>query len=224
MTLPLTIPLTIKVCGLTRVEDACRAAELGADLLGLNFAAGSPRRVSVETALQIAAAVAGSARLVGVFVDQERREVEEIAAAVGLDLLQFHGSEEPAALAPFGRRAIKVFRLPPGGGEVPLQATALAAYADAWGFLFDAPAAGAHGGSGRPWRYGAVAGLPRDRPMLIAGGLGPANVRDALRESGATGVDVCSGVESAPGIKDHALLARFLGAARKGAESSGGRE
>ncbi len=203
----------VKICGVTRVEDAELAASLGADLLGLNFWSGSPRSVAAGRAARIAAAVAGRTRLVGVFVNQERAEIEDLAARVGLDLVQLHGDESPEEVAAFGARAIKALRpSAPLGGEL------LAPYAHVWGFLIEARQANRYGGTGVSWAYETVAALPRTRPLLLAGGLAPANVRRAAAVSGAWGVDVCSGVEAAPGVKDPAKMRRFFEELERGGD------
>ncbi len=219
----------IKICGVTRPQDAERAAELGADLVGLNFYPPSPRFLTVERAVAVARAVGGRAKLVGVFVDHPPVLVAEIAERVGLDLVQFHGDEGPEVLAPWGERAIKVFRLDPETGEVP-GPKVLAGYPRAWGFLFDVRHPVLFGGTGRSWswrllaglggRSGADAGASNLRPLLVAGGIRPDNARRALDESGAAGLDVCSGVESAPGIKDPVLLARLFDEVRDDGEST----
>jgi phosphoribosylanthranilate isomerase len=212
----------VKVCGVTSAEDAVAAVELGADLVGLNFHPPSPRFVATERAAEIAAALRRAARerpearpvrLVGVFVDLPRREVLAIDAAVGLDLLQLHGDEPADEVAAFGPRALQVFRLPPAAAPAPAELDALlAAHPAAWGFLFDVRHESLYGGTGESWRWSAVAGLGDPRPRLVAGGIGPRNARRALAESGATGVDVCSGVESAPGVKDRGRMARLFAA------------
>jgi phosphoribosylanthranilate isomerase len=208
----------IKICGITRVEDAVLAADLGTDYLGLNFYAGSPRCLDLSRAREIAAAVAGRVALVGVFVDHSASEVEEIAAAVGLDYLQFSGDEPPEHVARFAPRAIKVFRT---GGDPG--AAALAPYGGAWGLLFDAYGRGSigamgalYGGTGLAWPFGGVAAIARDRRVFVAGGIRPGNARRAVAESGAAAIDVCSGVESAPGVKDPERLARLFEEVRNG--------
>ena len=190
----------IKICGVTRRRDAELAVELGADLLGLNFYPPSPRCLDVEAARRIAEAVRGRSQLVGVFVDRPPDEVEEIGERVGLDLLQFHGDETREEVESFGARAIKVLRLDrePSSGV-------LDGFPGAWGFLAELRH-DVYGGAGRPWPYEWVSRLPGGRPVLVAGGIGPGNVRAALADSGAAGIDVCSGVESAPGVKDETLL------------------
>lgn len=218
----------IKICGITRPEDAVLAVELGADLLGLNFYPPSPRFVTARRAAEIARAVAGRAPLVGVFVNRPRVQIEELVEAVGLDLVQLHGDEGPEQTAVFGARALKVFRRK----ELPT-ADEMAAYPESWGFLFDVPHATLYGGSGQTWPWEAVVGAPdlaarvAGRPVLIAGGVGPDNAAQILRAASRSGgrltlgIDVCSRVESAPGIKDRVLLERLFAEVRDG-ESPGG--
>ena len=198
----------VKVCGVTDPENARLAVELGADYLGLNFYPQSPRYVSVERARRIADAVRGRVGLVGVFVNRPPAEAGEVAERVGLDLLQWSGDETPAEVAPFAGRSIKVFR---SGGDPGQEA--LASYPGVWGWLFDAPHASLYGGTGSGWRYEGVAGLAgiSDGPrVFLAGGLGPDNVRRAVSTVRPFAVDVCSRVESAPGIKDAELLLRLF--------------
>jgi phosphoribosylanthranilate isomerase len=151
--------------------------------------------------------------VVGVFARAERADIERIDRAVGLDLLQFHGDEEAEALAPFGARAIKVWRW---GGRP--SAADLARFESGWGFLLDAKdrAGVLYGGTGEAWQYADAADLPTAKPVLLAGGVGPRNVRAAVRAARPWGVDVCSRVESAPGIKDPALLAALFREIRDG--------
>lgn len=194
-----------KICGITRPADAVLAADLGAGFLGLNFSPVSPRRLSIEQGREIAAAVAGRVPLVGVFVDQAADEIEEITERVGLDLVQLSGDEPASVLARFAGRAIRAFRT---GGDPG--AEALAACRGAWAVLVDAPHARLHGGTGAAWPYAAVAPLARHHRLFLAGGLGPDNVARALASCRPFSVDVCSRIESAPGIKDPELLRRFL--------------
>ena len=195
----------VKICGVTRLEDALLAAELGAAFIGLNFHPPSPRALLPEAARRIAEAVRGRAKVVGVFVNRPAEDLRAIDSEVGLDLLQFHGDEGPADLEPWGQRALKVFR---SGEELGSVRPDL--YPRAWGFLFDFPHPTLYGGSGSGWRYGALASLALDRPFLVAGGLAPGNARRAIEASGAAGLDVCSGVERAPGVKDPELLRRLF--------------
>jgi phosphoribosylanthranilate isomerase len=198
----------VKVCGVTDPANALAAAAMGADYLGVNFYPGSPRFVTLERAVEIADAVRGRTRLVGVFVDAPTVEVERIAGRVGLDLVQFSGDEGPAAVAPFADRAIKAFRTGgmPGAGE-------LDAYGALWGVLIDTPHARLHGGTGIAWNYGSLAGDAGElagRRLFLAGGIGPDNVRRAVAAARPWAVDVCSRVESAPGIKDLELLRQLF--------------
>jgi phosphoribosylanthranilate isomerase len=196
----------IKVCGVVDPANARMAAEMGADFIGLNFYSRSPRYVDPDRAREIADTVReAGAEVVGVFVNLPASEVEEIAGRVGLDLLQFSGDESHETVAPFAGRAVKAFRT---GGDPGVER--LAAWEDVWGWLFDAPHGTLYGGTGEDWSYDAVAGLARERRVFLAGGLGPENVRRAVEASRPFAVDVCSRVESAPGIKDPELLRRLF--------------
>lgn len=195
----------VKVCGVVDPGNARMAVDLGADYLGLNFYPRSPRFVEVERAREIAAAVGGRVPLVGVFVNRPAREVQEIVERVGLDLVQMSGDEGPEDLAPFAGRAIKAFRS--GGDPGP---EALAGHRDAWAWLFDAPHGSLYGGTGAAWDYGRIAALAQGRRVFLAGGLGPDNARGAIESLRPFAIDICSRVESAPGIKDAALLARLF--------------
>ncbi len=195
----------IKICGVTRENDAVRAAELGADFVGLNFWPGSPRCLEVEAASQIAERVRERVKLVGVFVNQPPARIQEISDRVGLDLLQFHGDEDPGSVRFFGDRAIKAFRV---GAD--FDAAVVGDFSDAWGYLFDCDHPTLFGGSGVTWPYERVAGLSREKPVIVAGGLRPSNVQQAIARSGADIVDVSSGIESQPGIKDPELMRRFI--------------
>lgn len=189
----------VKICGVTRVEDAELAIELGADFLGLNFYPASPRYLDLEAARGIARAVGDRARLVGVTVNAEAAVIEEVLRFV--ELVQFHGEEEPATVRPWATRAIKVLR--PEVGE----ADGVERYPGVWGFLLE-PHRPGYGGSGRPWDYASAVLPATDRPVFLAGGINPDNVRRAA--TGAWGVDVCSGIESRPGIKDAGLMKRLF--------------
>lgn len=203
--------LRVKICGVTSVEDAAMAVELGADFLGLNFHPPSPRYLAPEKARQIADAVRGKAQLVGVFVHHSRREMEGIASHCRLDLLQLHGDYGRKDVEPFGARAIKVFR---PAGEIARED--LAGYEKCWGFLFDRPHETLYGGTGETWSYDRVAALPTSKPVLLAGGVGPHNARSIRDLPGLFGIDVCSRVESAPGVKDRTLLEQLFLEVRDG--------
>jgi phosphoribosylanthranilate isomerase len=200
----------IKICGITRVEDAIAAVPVGADYLGLNFCPSSPRRLEISQARKIASAVAGQVRLVAVLVNSASQEIEEILAEVPVDLLQFRGDETVEEIAPFTERAIKVVRF-----ENRLDSDLVTAFGDVWGFLVEARRPGLYGGTGKGWDYGQVAEVDWGRPCFLAGGLEPENVAVAVERSGAWGVDVASGVESEPGIKDPDRMKRFVEEVRR---------
>lgn len=206
----------IKICGITRVEDALAAARSGADAIGLVFWSGSPRLVAVEKARAIVAALPPFVSVVGLFVDPVPAEVRATLAAVRLDLLQFHGHEAPEFCREFGRPYLKALPVAAGVEEAGLVESA-ARYNDAAGLLFDAPPAGGQpGGTGRTFDWNI---LPKElgRPIVLSGGLSALNVGDAIRRTRPWGVDVSSGVESVDakgvpikGIKDPARIAAFI--------------
>ncbi len=195
----------VKVCGVTRLEDARAAIELGATLLGLNFYPRSPRFLAVDAAAEIADAVRGQVKLVGVFVNSTAEEVEALDRRLGLDLLQFHGDESPAFIARFGGRALPAVRWR-GAGDAKL----VREHGRAWGVLVERRGSVLYGGTGEAWNYAEVAEVARGTRLLLAGGLGADNVRAAIATVQPWGVDVCSRIESAPGIKDPALMQRFF--------------
>jgi phosphoribosylanthranilate isomerase len=193
----------VKICGITRVEDAVLSARLGADAVGLNFWPRSRRCVDVEAAREIVAALPPLVPAVGVFVNQPREEILRIAAHVRLSAIQLHGDEPPDACRGFPIPVWKALRL---ASPLPL------AWLDEWpvqGFLLDAPAAG-YGGSGTTCDWDVAREAAARAPVLLAGGLTPENVADAVRAVRPWGVDVASGVERSPGIKDPDRLAAFL--------------
>lgn len=200
-----------KICGITRVADALTAARAGADAIGLVFYPGSPRCVSSEQARAIAQALPPLVTIVGLFKDQSASEVAAVLAAVPLTLLQFHGSESAEFCRQFGKsyfKAIAMGRAPGQAGTIEEIRDNCAAFPDAAALLFDSHAPGAVGGSGATFDWKQLPAL--SRPWLLAGGLTPQNVAAAIRTTRPYGVDVSSGVESAPGIKDAAKLQDFI--------------
>jgi phosphoribosylanthranilate isomerase len=195
----------VKICGITRLEDAEAALRLGAEFLGLNFYPPSPRSIDVDAAARLRRRVGDRARVVGVFVNHAAAEVSRIADRVGLDLLQFHGDEGPLDLEPHGARAIKVLRV---AGPLPL--AELDRYPRAWGFLLDSAVPARYGGTGVAWAWDAAGPLPARRPLFVAGGIRPGNVGELVARLSPWGIDVSSGVEAAPGRKDPALLERLF--------------
>ncbi len=198
----------IKICGLTRRDDVLQAAELGADLLGFVFAE-SPRRVTPERVVEISAGLSKEILKVGVFVDTPLAEIKEIAVFCDLDVLQLHGTEDSdycRALNPF--KLLKVVRLGVGRS---LPESSLSSY---WATLFDTWLADQAGGGGKVFDWRQV--LPwSGRRFFLAGGLTPENVGRALAMTKPFGVDVSSGVEISPGIKDSTKIKKFIAAVRK---------
>jgi phosphoribosylanthranilate isomerase len=206
--------LYVKVCGITSAEDARLSIEAGADALGFVFWQMSPRKVDPQKAAAIARELPPFVLRVGVFVDMPKADMARIADAVGLDLLQLHGDEPPEALAGLPRRAVKAVRV--GKGFVQDEALRFASAAS--GLLVDTRLAGETqmpGGTGQAFDWKLVKGLADRVPFLVlAGGLGPANVADAVRSVRPHAVDVSSGVETLPGRKDPAKVRAFVQAAR----------
>ncbi len=200
----------VKICGITRAEDAEAAGLAGADAIGINFWPGSKRFVADEgraRELAAAARAAGVAGVVGVFVNQPLADLVRIADAMPLDLVQLHGDETPEDAAALGARALMVVRL---ATEADLPRVS-AAVGDR--VLVDAQVAG-YGGQGVRLPVGLAARAAALRPVILAGGLDEHTVADVVRQCRPDGVDVASGVESAPGLKDAARIAAFISAAR----------
>lgn len=187
----------VKVCGLTRVEDACLAWELGAAALGFVFHPASPRAVTVSQAKRIRAELPPEAVCVGVFVDRPAEEMNAIADEVGLDALQLHGAEGPDLVSALQRPVIKAIR---AKDRLRLQGFSVAA------FLLDASHPTLAGGTGRHADWALAGDLARRHRLILAGGLHPANVEEALRLVNPAAIDLSSGLESSPGRKDPELL------------------
>ena len=216
--------IRVKICGLAEPGGVAAALEAGADGLGFVFFARSPRCVTPRQAAALSAPAAGRARRVGLFVDAPEEQIAAVLDACPLDALQLHGEESPAEVARvrarFGLPVVKAL----GIGErrdLDLAAThALAADA----LLLDAkppPGADRPGGHAAAFDWSLVAGLRFRVPWLLAGGLTPANVAEAIRATGTPGVDVSSGVEASPGVKDPGKVAGFVAAARGSLAVSG---
>ncbi|MDX2168721.1 MAG: phosphoribosylanthranilate isomerase [Deltaproteobacteria bacterium] len=198
----------VKICGVTSVADALHAAAAGADAIGLNFHPPSPRCVSVEAAAEIAAALPRGVCRVGVFVDQPRDRVAAIAARVGLDGVQFHGHESPDDCRDWQLTTIKAVRV----RDARTLRDAARDYAVAW-LLADAYVAGVPGGTGTRVPLEWLTDVARAR-LILAGGLTAETVADAVRVVRPAAVDVASGVERAPGVKDPEKVERFITNAR----------
>ena len=197
----------IKICGLTRPEDARLAVELGADYLGFIFCS-SPRRLDREEARRLMRSLPPGARRVGVFMDQPLKEVKEFDRCLRLDYLQFHGQEGPEYYRGFGRRAIKAVRVNSPGDLRDLSRW------ETEMVLLDAGQRGAVGGTGGCFPWDWLGRAPASPKIILAGGLHPGNVSLAIEKVQPYAVDVCSGVESSPGIKEWDRLSAFVAAVR----------
>ncbi|MBX6424019.1 phosphoribosylanthranilate isomerase [Thermosulfurimonas sp. F29] len=207
-----TEKVRVKVCGITRPEDALLAVSLGASALGFIFYPGSPRYLPPEKAREIVQGLPPFVTTVGVFVNEEPERIEEVVLGVGLDLIQLHGQEPPELCARFFPRVIKALRL-----KGPEDLETIRAYRGVVrAILLEPYVEGVPGGTGRTldWDLAARAGT-LGVPIILAGGLGPGNVREAVRKVRPFAVDVNSGVEKRPGEKDPEKL-RALFAALEG--------
>ena len=224
----------VKICGLTNLEDAQVAMEAGADLLGFIFYEKSPRYVDPRTVASIVGALKSAPRaspslhpppststlhppplFVGVFVNPSLEQVTQMLNHCDLDLAQLHGEEDPELLALLARRAFKALR-PRSVVEAEADASRYARFGPGGGpdLLVDAYHPDARGGTGQAGDWNLAAGLARQYRLLLAGGLTPGNVANAIRQVRPWGVDVASGVEAAPGRKDHDQVRAFIAAAK----------
>jgi len=196
----------IKICGITREDDALAAAAHGADFLGFIFVPSTPRFVEPERAAAIAAAVrdrGDAPKIVGVFRDASNDYIRAIADVVGLDVVQLHGAESDDDIRELGIPAVKTLRV---GDALPETHTTPSA---AW-LLFDTFDVSRSGGTGRSFDWGLLTTYERSKPFFLSGGLGPDNVAAAISLVRPDAVDLCSGVEASPGVKDHGKLARLF--------------
>lgn len=191
----------IKICGITALEDALEACDAGADALGFNFWPRSPRYIDPERAARIIERLPGNVFAVGVFVDEPAERIDEIAAAAGIEIAQLHGG--------CGVPRLRWWKALEAGPELARQMEQFEAEA----FLVDTPPGALRGGTGRTFDWSLVRGLPGR--VVLAGGLGPDNVREAIAVARPWGVDACSRLESAPGRKDAARVREFVRAVRE---------
>ncbi len=201
-------PPKVKICGITRLDDALAAVRLGADALGFNFWPRSKRYLPPAEAGAIVRRLPAFVTAVGVFVDPTRDEALRALDASRVGLAQLHGDEPPALCASLPVPVLKAVRL--AGSRDLAQ---LAAY-EVRGFLLDAPSAG-YGGSGTTCDWSLAAEIARELPVVLAGGLTPENVGEAVRVVRPWAVDVASGVESAPGVKDVERMRLFVERAKE---------
>jgi phosphoribosylanthranilate isomerase len=203
----------VKICGVRRREDAILAAELGASAIGFVFWPGSPRFVDPYRARAIVRSLPPWVSAVGVFVDQPADHVAAVARLAGLGAVQLHGAERPADFARGALRIIKAVAV-----TEDFSAASLAALPADVTVLLDAHDPVRRGGTGRTIAWPAAAAVARIRPVMLAGGLNPGNVRDAIAQVRPAAIDVSSGVESAPGVKNHGRLVELFSAIRASAD------
>ncbi|MEW8221827.1 MAG: phosphoribosylanthranilate isomerase [Candidatus Thiodiazotropha taylori] len=201
----------IKICGITRTEDALTATRLGADAIGLVFYPPSPRSVSAEQAQRIVKSLPPFVTVVGLFVNEDRAVIEQILNQVPLDLLQFHGDESAEDCSGFGRPWIKAIRMRQDTDLLSLEQQ----YTDASGLLLDTYQAGVPGGTGKTFDWDLVPESLAGR-VILAGGLNSENVTRAVASLHPYAVDVSGGVEAAKGIKDAAKIEAFITGVMRG--------
>lgn len=202
----------VKICGITRPEDAQVAADLGADAIGLVFYTKSPRYVEASLAAEIISAIPPFMTTVALFLDARQDFIQQVLNTAPVDLLQFHGDECPADCGTFGRPYIKAIGMK---GGVNAQAYA-DTYPDAQGFLLDSHAVGEAGGTGQRFDWASVPEL--NKPVILAGGLRPDNAAEAVKLARPYALDISSGVESSPGIKDKDMMQEFISEVKKADE------
>jgi phosphoribosylanthranilate isomerase len=198
----------IKICGITRAEDARAAAQCGADAIGLVFYPPSPRYLSTERAAELRDALPPFVQTVALFVNPDAAQVAQVLQRVRPALLQFHGEETPEFCGQFGAPFVKAYRMRPGGDALEY----LRPFSRAAAWLFDSHVP-EYGGVGEGFDLSLMP-VVREKPVILSGGLSPANVAQAIRRVRPWGVDVSSGVESAKGVKDAAKIAAFVAEVR----------
>ena len=201
--------MRVKICGITRIEDALAAVAAGADAIGFVFHPDSPRAVTPVQAAQIVAALPPFVTTVGLFVDAGEQRIRDTLAQVPLDLLQFHGDETQAQCVVYDRPWIKALRVQPEQDIAAL----MAAWPRAAGILLDAYHPQQHGGTGLQFDWSLVPQTSA-MPIILAGGLTPANVAEAIRSTRPYAVDVSGGVEASKGVKDADKIEAFMAGVR----------
>jgi len=201
----------VKICGLTNASDAIKAEELGADYLGFVFFRQSPRCVKGQAVAGISAQLRVKAEKIGLFFNQEENFVRETARSCGIKILQLHGEETPEFIDNLKPefRVIKSFKIKKG-----FDFNVLKSYENADYFLFDTFKEGQPGGTGLVFDWSIVEGIKITKPLFLAGGLKPGNVKEAIKRIKPYAVDIASGVEERPGKKDHKLMEEFINAAK----------
>lgn len=194
----------VKICGMTRRQDADFAAKSGADAIGLVFYPPSPRAISIAQAKQIVAGLAPFVSVVALFVDPAPEQVLECLDALPIDIIQFHGDEPASFCEQFGKPYVKAIRMKPGTDLISLAQQ----YASAKALLLDAYQPGVPGGTGQSFDWSMVADV--GKPLILAGGLNADNVQQAIQQVRPFAVDVSGGVESEKGIKSHDKISAFM--------------
>ena len=198
----------VKICGITRLEDAQAVVEAGADAIGLVFYAKSPRNVEIDQAAEISRSIPPFITRVALFKDADAAFVETVLQSVEVDLLQFHGSESSSYCERFGLPYIKAIGMKGPECDAAYMATRTGEFSTAKAMLLDGHAPGEDGGSGESFDWSSIGNI--DKPVILAGGITPDNVAQAIDIAHPFAVDVSSGVESAPGIKDREKIIRFI--------------
>ncbi|MBT8051258.1 MAG: phosphoribosylanthranilate isomerase [Xanthomonadales bacterium] len=202
------MPVRVKICGLTRRDDVAAAVGAGADALGFVFTPRSTRCLDCEQARELVNAVPAFVARVGLFMDQDEGDVRRVLEEVPLSLLQFHGGEAGSFCRQFGLPYIKALAMGSAG-----RAQHIEDYPDAAALLLDSHEVGAPGGTGHTFDWDSIPELPR--PLILAGGLGPHNVRRAVQHVRPWAVDVSSGVETAAGVKSANKMTEFINEAKR---------
>jgi len=203
--IPLNSRTRVKICGITRIEDALNAVHLGVDALGFVFCAKSPRNIDVKQAQAICCVLPGFVTSVALFLNPQEKLVKQVLTEVDVDLLQFHGTESAEFCESFGKPYIKALGIE---GVDDIEAL-FGQYASARSVLLDSHGAGKVGGTGEVFDWTSIPEKLRSK-IILAGGLKPENVAEAIKQVRPYAVDLSSGVESVPGIKDSNLMARLM--------------
>jgi phosphoribosylanthranilate isomerase len=201
--------IKVKICGTTSLKDAFLAVESGADAIGFIFYKMSPRNISQKEAKEIILQLPPFIETVGVFVNETSDKINRIAEQCKLNSIQLHGEESPALCRRVKRKVIKAFRVKNADSL-----KSLASY-DVSGFLLDSYNDGSKGGTGQVFDWNLALRVKKQGPVILAGGLNPYNVFTAIHRVKPYGVDVCSGVEKSPGIKDHEKIREFIKSVRR---------
>ena len=202
----------VKICGMTQLKDAAFAVEQGADAVGFIFYNKSPRSVTMKTARDIILKLPPLVDTVGVFVNESVDRINKVANYCGLDLVQLHGEESPAFCRKIQRRVIKAFRIKDLQSVKQLEKYSVS------GYLLDTFSDNPHGGTGKIFDWNLALPAKKIGPVILAGGLTARNILQAIRQARPYGVDVCSGVEKLPGVKDPEKVRAFLKNIRSGSK------